>query len=204
MDGDEHAYRAKQSKHGVRQLADDEYAHHRDQSHRNVVVEPGPRRQSTTTRPQCTIQARVDVHQRHQRPARPKRGEAQRLVHEEVDFAVAESSLADKEWERGTRRELHFALEEQRHVVEDCKQKGRRGRQLGSAHTAKVSTEWQTDSNVAIYGDQQYDPDGHRLANGRCRPRVRLNVRIHSVDEPRQLVSGDVVQRFERLDEETA
>jgi len=74
-----------------------------------------------TTHSQSAVETHVDVDQRHERPARAKREIAQRLVHEEVDEAVAERCLADTDGKRGAGAVgvLHLALEEQRNVVED-------------------------------------------------------------------------------------
>src|SRR6218665_46470 len=62
-----------------------------------------------------------------------------------------------------------------------------------------MTTEGPADGQVAVDGDQQYDPDGHRLGEGRQRPDVWFDVR-EVVDQLRQPV-GAVVDRLEGLDE---
>jgi len=123
-------------------------------------------------------------------------------IYEEVYEAASESGLANSYWKRRARaaRTFHLAFEEERNVVEHSQHQDDAGRHLGSPHAAKMSTERQTDGDVAVDGHQQNDPDGPCLTDGRRRPGVRYNVWVQRVDKRRQLV-GEVVQRFQRLNE---
>jgi len=89
-----------------------------------------------------------------------------------------------------------------------CISSGARWRHLGNTSELggavdgpHAGVERPADGHVAVDGDEQHVPDGHRLSDRRDRPHVLLGVREVLAQRGREPV-GQVVRRVERLDEQ--
>ena len=196
-----------QTEPDVRQLADNEHADDGHQHHGDALARFGRalalvhRPATTPDRPQCRDQTNVEHGQRHQRADRAKDEEEYGLVDQIVGVVEPKLCLLREEVLGSAAGDVdHFALEEQRNVVDDGQGDDDQDGQASPGEAAQVGLQRLADGREAVGCDQHEHPNGGRLG-GRCRrPGVPLHVGEHAAQTGHP---GEVPERVQRLDEQT-